>query len=392
MCSCESRSPAPTALPPAVVSIAQPIMQETADYVDFTGRTEAADNVDIRPRVGGYLEKVFFKPGQDVKQGDTLFEIDRRPYKAALDQAEARLQVAEVKARQALIEYNRVVDLFSKESATELERDRQTALRDAANADVLGAKANLETARLDYEWSLVVAPLSGRISRNYVDSGNLIQGGTIAPTLLTNIVSIDPIFAYFDADERTVLICQQGIREGRLKSARAGENSWPVYLGLATEQGYPHEGRIDFAENKIDAQTGTLRIRGVFPNPRPDPAKPPVLAPGLFVRIRLPLGEPMQALQVSERALGQDQGQRFALVVNDKNIVEYRRLTVGRLDRGLRVINDGLKPGDWVIVNGLQRVRPGVTVAPQRVDMRTLAPPGSADKPGPAATSRPSGS
>jgi len=375
-----------------VVSIAQPIVAETADYVDFTGRTEALENVDIRPRVGGYLEKVLFTPGQDIQKGAPLFEIDRRPYKAALEQAEAQLRVAEVKARQALIEYNRIVDLFEKDSATELERDRQTALRDAADADVLGAKANLETARLNYEWSVVTAPISGRISRNYVDPGNLVQGGTTTATLLTNIVSTDPIFAYFDVDERTVLICQQGIREGKLKSARSGENDWPVYLGLANEEGFPHLGRIDFAENKIDPQTGTLRVRGVFPNPAPDPTKPPVLAPGFFVRIRLPLSEPVSALQVSERALGQDQGQRFALVVNDKNIVEYRRLGVGRLDNGLRVITDGLKPDDWIIVNGLQRVRPGVTVAPQRVEMRTLAPPAPARKSGSAATSRPGGS
>lgn len=360
--ACRRSTTAPPQTRPTIVTVSQPVQQDVTDFVDFTARTEAIESVDVRPRVSGYLDKILFTSGSDIKKGDLLFEIDRRPYKAALDLALANLKVAEVTLHQAGIEFARLDDLLKAESATQLEWDRQASLKAASEAQVAAAQASVEEAQLNYDWTLVHAPISGRISRNYVDAGNLVQSGT----LLTSIVNSNPIYAYMDVDERTMLTYQKAVREGKLKSARAGENHVPVFMGLALDKGFPHTGRIDFAENKVDPNTGTVRVRAEFPNPDS------IIAPGLFARVRLPLGEPAPALLVSERAIGVDQGQRFLFVVNAKNVVEYRTIEVGPLNDGLRVIANGIKADEWVIVNGLQRVRPGVTVDPQKIDMRGL--------------------
>jgi RND family efflux transporter MFP subunit len=350
---------------PTVVTVAKPLHRDVTEFNDFTARTEANESVDVRARVAGYLNKVLFTEGSLVKQGDVLFEIDRRPYKAELDKSAAQLRVAKVRLEQAKIEFRRVDEIYKNESATKIEWERQQALQNASEAEVAAAEAALEQAQLNYDWTLVTAPITGRISRSLVDAGNLIQGGYGAATLLTTIVAIDPIYAYMDLDERCVLTYQKAVREGRLKSVR-NEDQVPVHMQTAIETGFPHEGHIDFVDNKMDPNTGTLRVRATFKN------EDSLISPGLFVRVRLPLGSPQKGLLVTERALGVDQGQRFVCVVNSKNVVEYRKIEVGPLDEGLRAVKSGVGPDDWVIVNGLQRVRPGVGVDPKQVDMLSM--------------------
>lgn len=388
-CDSSHKAPPPSREPP-VVSIAQPLEIDYQPHADFTGRLAAVEEVEVRPRVGGFLEKVNFQAGSDIGAGDILFEIDARPFQAEVDRATAEVARADSAYKQSEIEYKRVEDLFQKESATQIEFDRQMAARDMAKAELAAANAALARAQLDLEWTKVTAPISGRVSRNFVDAGNLVQGGVGIGTLLTRIVTMDPIYVYLDVDEQTMLNCQRRIREGKMETYREG--IVPVSLELANEQGYPHEGGVDFVDNRVDADTGTLRIRGRFDNPKR------ILGPGMFARVRLFIGEPQKSLSVSERAIGFDQGERFLLVVNAKNEVEYRRIKISGLEKDMRVIEEGVGPNDWVIVNGLQRVRPGVKVAPQRVNMQTFAPienpsaPGQAKADSSAAASQPASS
>ena len=374
-CDSSHKAPPPSREPP-VVSIAQPLRIDYQPHADFTGRLAAVEEVEVRPRVGGFLENINFQAGSDVGAGDVLFEIDARPFQAEVDRATADVARADSAYKQSEIEYKRVEDLFQKESATQIEFDRQMAARDMAKAELAAANAALARAQLDLEWTKVTAPISGRVSRNFVDAGNLVQGGVGIGTLLTRIVTMDPIYVYLDVDEQTILNCQRRIREGRMEAYR--EDIIPVALELANEEGYPHRGGVDFVDNRIDADTGTLRIRGRFDNPDR------ILGPGLFARVRLFIGDRQKSLSVSERAIGFDQGQRFLLVVNAKNEVEYRRIKIGGIEKDLRVIEEGLGPDDWVIVNGLQRVRPGVKVTPQRVNMQTFAPVENQSAPGSA--------
>ncbi|MBE7506654.1 MAG: efflux RND transporter periplasmic adaptor subunit [Planctomycetia bacterium] len=380
--SCDSshKAPPPSREPP-VVSIAKPLQIDYQPYADFTGRLAAVEEVEVRPRVGGFLEKVNFQVGSDVGAGDVLFVIDARPFQAEVDRAAAEVSRAESAFKQSEIEYKRIEDLYQKESATQIEFDRLMAARDMAKAELAAANAALARAQLDLEWTRVTAPISGRVSRNFVDAGNLVQGGVGIGTLLTRIVTMDPIFVYLDVDEQTMLRCQRKIREGKMETYREG--IVPVSLELANEQGYPHEGGVDFVDNRVDADTGTLRIRGRFDNPKR------ILGPGMFARVRLFIGELQRSLSVSERAIGFDQGERFLLVVNAKNEVEYRRIKIGGLEEDMRIIMEGVAPDDWVIVNGLQRVRPGVKVTPQKVNMRTFAPVESPSAPDPAKAASP---
>lgn len=363
-CDSSGKAPAPTREPP-VVSVAKPLMIDYAPHADFTGRLAAVEEVEVRPRVGGFLETVNFQAGSDVGAGEVLFEIDARPFQAEVDRAAAEVARADSAYTQSEIEFKRIEDLVQKESATQIEFERQTAARDMAKAQVDAAKAALARAALDLEWTKVKAPISGRVSRNFVDAGNLVQGGIGIGTMLTRIVTMDPIYAYLDVDERTVLSCQKRIREGKMETYREG--IVPLALGLANEEGFPHLGGVDFVDNRVDPNTGTLRIRGRFDNPER------ILGPGLFARVRLFTGESQKTLSVSERAIGFDQGERYLLIVNAKNEVEYRRIKIGGLETDMRVIEEGISPDDWVIVNGLQRVRPGIKVAPQQVNMKTFA-------------------
>jgi RND family efflux transporter MFP subunit len=357
---CKREPPALAATPPPVVMVSQPVEREITDYYEYTGRTAAVEAVEVRARVSGYLVKVNFREGAVVKKGDLLFQIDPRPFQAVLE--EAKGQVAQWEAKLARAEADVVRDerLLPKGAASQKDLDAAIADRGEARAAIQSARGAVDRAALELEFTRVTAPISGRISRYLLTEGNLV---TMNSTLLTTIVSIDPMYAYFDVDERAVLHVRQLIREGKVRSPRDSDGAVPVLLGLANEMGYPHRGTVDFVDNQVNPQTGTVRLRGVFAN------EPEVLLPGYFARVRLLIGQTHQALLVTERAIDTDQGQKILYVVNDKNEVVSRPISVGALYDGLRVIEEGIKPGERVIVNGLLQVRPGVTVEPKLVDM-----------------------
>ncbi|MBY0525509.1 MAG: efflux RND transporter periplasmic adaptor subunit [Gemmataceae bacterium] len=347
--------------PPPEVLVSVPINKPIIDYEDFPGRTEAINSIDVKARATGYLDRVLFKEGTEVKKGEVLFEIDPRTYQAELNRADAMLAAATAKANRMESDYQRAMTLVGKGSLSREEFDRIAGERNESRAAIGVAKANHDVAELNLSFTKVRSPIDGRISRRYTDPGNLVKADE---TVLTTIVSLDPIYVYFDLDERTTLRLKRLMREGKIKwSAEAG---WPVEMGLSDEKAYPYRGMVTFTDNRVDAETGTWRLRAQFPNGRD------VLAPGLYVRVRLPIGSSFPALLVGEQALGTNQGQRFVYVVESENKVAERRVEVGRLHDGLRVINDGLKPGEKVVVSGLQRVRPGIVVTPKLVEMPVM--------------------
>jgi RND family efflux transporter MFP subunit len=358
---CAPKQEAPTPAP-ASVTVSYPVERSVTDSNDFTARTAAVDSVEIRARVFGYLDKVNFKEGDLVKKGDVLFEIDPRTYQAVLAQATGNVASTQARLNRLNLDLVRARRLLPQGTVPREEYDKTVGDRSEAAASLQALKAAEQKARLDLEYTKVIAPVSGRVSRYVVTPGNLIQSGENGGgTLLTTLVSVDPMYAYFDVDELTVLRVRQLIREGKAKSAR--DSKWPVYLGLANEEGFPHEGTINFVDNQVNAKTGTLRLRGVFPN------KDEALSPGYFGRVRVPVGRPHKALLVSDRALDNDQGQKILYVVNGQNEVVSRPVRIGALHDGLREIKAGLKSGERVIVNGLQQVRPGAIVEPKLVPM-----------------------
>jgi RND family efflux transporter MFP subunit len=344
--------------------VSYPLERYVTDYADFTGRTAAVDSVEVRARVWGYLDKINFQEGAIVKKGDVLFELDPQPYQAVLAQAQAQVRQDEAQLKYDETEFERNRRLFSRNNVSESEFDRTRAARDVDIAKVAADKAIVASRELDLGYTKIIAPISGRISRYVVTLGNLIQSGDQnGGSLLTTIVSVDPMYVYFDVDEYTALRVQQLVREDKSDSPRDG--GYPVLLGLANEEGHAHRGTINFLDNQINPKTGTIRWRGVFPN------RQQILIPGLFGRIRVPIGRTHQALLVSERALDTDQGQKIVYVVNENNEVLSRPVQLGALHDGLCEITNGLTPGEKVIVGGLQQVRPGMTVEPKLVDMPT---------------------
>ncbi len=364
MAGCLERpQPPPAAAPPKVpeVLVDVPTFDEITDYEDFTGRTMAIKTIDIRARVTGYLKSINFKEqeGRDVDEGFVLYEIDPRPYQAEVDRARAALLQANARRRRLELDHQRASKLReSKEKAiTQADFDLITGDKAEATAAVKVAEAELQMAELRLSFTKVKAPMAGRVSRTLVDPWNIVKADE---TVLTTIVAMDPMYAYFEVDERTLLRIQRYAREGLLNSNN--ERDVPVQMGLADEEGYPHRGNINFLDNRVDASTGTLQIRGVFANPDR------VLSPGLFVRVRLPVGDPYRAVLVAEEALGTDQGQKFVYVVDDENRAQYRRVQVGKLQHGRRVVLEGLEGGERIVVNGLQRVRPGAAVSPKAIE------------------------
>ncbi|NUQ65621.1 MAG: efflux RND transporter periplasmic adaptor subunit [Pirellulales bacterium] len=375
MAGCASKA-IPAAPPPAVVVVSTPLRQEVTDHEDFTGRTDAAQSVDLRARVSGYLAKIHFRAGDEVKQGDLLFEIDSRQYQAALDRAQAEVDGYDARVKRAEADFRRAEKLLPSNTITREEYDKIVADRGEAAAGLASAKAKVEQARLDLGFTRVTAPISGRIGRNLIDEGNLVSADS---TLLANLVSVDPVFVYFNIDERTVLRLKRMAQEGRAEVRRGPDV--PVLVRLADEKDYPHSAKVDFIDNRVDPATGTIRIRAVLPNPvQPDGQRR--FAAGLFIGVRVPIGSPYQAVLVSERALGTDQGQKFLYVINDKKEVVYRPVLAGLLQNGLRVIEQGLESGERVITDGLQRVRPGATVEPKLEPMPVA--PGRSETPKPA--------
>jgi multidrug efflux system membrane fusion protein len=349
---------------PAVV-VAKPVPRQVTDFIDFSGRTGAVNAVTIVPRVTGYIVKTAFKEGSDVRRGDLLFEIDPRPYQAKLDALSAKLAQSKTSLRLAMVTYARFRELFQKSPGTvsQGDLDLHQAQEEQAVASLELARANLEAAKLNLQWTKVTAPIDGRIGRYDLTVGNLVNQDV---TKLTTLVSLDPMYVLFDMDETSLLRIKQTINEGR--PLKDGANA-PVLMGLQGEQGYPHRGSLDFLDNQVNPATGSITLRGVFPNPKPKDGTY-LLLPGMFTRVRLPIGQPRAALLVTDGALMSDQGLKYVYVLNADNQVEYRRVKAGAIqDDGLRVIEQGLKADDWVVLSGTSKVRPRLKVQPERILM-----------------------
>ena len=349
---CEKAQSAP---PPPQVTVAPAVSRVVADEDEFTGHFEAVHAVEVRPRVGGFVERVAFTEGTIVHQGDALFTIDARPYEAEVSRAEAVLEQAKTRNGLADMELERAQRLVATQAISREELDARTSGRAESDAGIRAAEAALRIAKLNLEWTTVRAPITGRVSRAEVTSGNLVQAGPPAATLLTTIVSLDPMYVYFDTDEQAYLKYMQSDR----RLAR------PVFVGLATEPGNTHEGTVDFIDNQVDRSAGTIRVRAVVPN------KSLLFTPGLFARVRLVAGEQHPATLIQDRAIGTDQDRKFVLVLNPDNTLAYRPITIGKLVDGLRTVTTGLNPGERVVVNGMMRVRPGMKVVAQTIAMTT---------------------
>jgi RND family efflux transporter MFP subunit len=358
---CDSTPPV-AETPPPPVTVSQPLAREVRDYDDYEGRIAAVDTVEVRARVRGHLEKVNFQDGQLVKEKELLFEIDPRPYQATLAGAEAQKAAADAALELAKKEYARSYSLARSGAASREEVDVWTAKQLTAKADRQKALAAIEQAQLDLDFTKVMSPINGRISRTQVSKGNLINAGG-GETLLTTIVTIDPIYVYFDVDERSLLRYRQEFDKNRNRPASIKELKIPIDVALEGDSTFSHHGFIDFADNKVNPSTGTIQVRGVLPNPKG------LLDSGMRARVRVPVSDPHKMLLVTERAIGTDQGRKFFYVVNKDNVVERRDVKLGRVTDGLQIVQAGLKPDDWVIVNGIQRVRDGAKVEPKQVPM-----------------------
>jgi RND family efflux transporter MFP subunit len=370
-CGGETKVAAP---PPLEVSVSQPLQEPVQDALEFTGRTCAIDSVQVRARVTGYITKVAFTAGALVNKGDLLFEIDPREYQATVLKQEGEVARLRSQLARAEAEVGRTTALRPSGAASQRELDRAVADKGAAEGELKAKTAELELAKLDLEFTRVTAPISGRVSQAEVTEGNLVVTSASGGPLLTTVVSLDPIYVDFDGDERALIRLRKAQieREGTARPENAQATAAPVMVGLADEAGFPHAGKIDFVDNQIDPSTGTIRVRAVLPN------ADRLLAPGLFVRVRLPVGESKTGLLVTDRAIGTDQDRKYVLIVNDENVVEYRPVKLGAIHDGLRAVAEGIAPGEWIVVNGIQRARPGVTVAPQKVDMRPTTPAAAA--------------
>lgn len=358
------------------VSVTRPIVRQVTDYDVYSGRLEATQIVDVRSRVSGFLDKVTYNDGAIVQQDDLLFVIDVRPYQAELNRAEAEVARAEAQRRLAASEFERISSLRGT-AASETEFFNARQAMESAEAAVAAGRAAVESARLNVEWCQVKAPISGRAGRRLVTPGNLITGGAGQATLLTTITSVDPIYCYVEVDERSVRRYQRLNREEGRPSAREGKVA--VQLALSDEDEFRHEGHIDFVDNRIDPATGTIIVRGVFPNPTGE------LLPGFFARLRLPGRGPYEAVLVPEEAIATNLAQQYVLVVGPDDVVQLRPVTPGNVFNGLRAV-EGIASDARVIVKGLTQAQPGVKVQPQEVPIQTAG-----ESPGVAPAAQPQG-
>jgi RND family efflux transporter MFP subunit len=364
---CQKETAKAAAPPPPAVTVAAPVVREVLDYDDYTGRLAAIEEVEVRARVKGYLESIGFKDGDDVKKGQVLFQIDPRPFDAQVKAAEGQVEQLKARRMNYQADVTRYEDLVPKGAASKQDLDRAIGELGEAAAGIHSAEAEVERARLDREYSTVTAPIDGMISRASLTVGNLVGAGGEGEQMLTTIVRMDPIYVYFDVDQRAA----QDYRK-KAVARRGGDPAFKTVremnigfqFGLASEDGFPHQGVIDFIDNKIDPATGTIAMRGEARN------EGRTFRPGFFTRIRVAAGEKYRAVLVAERAIGTQQGQKYVLVVDDKSTVAFRPVVLGApQDDGLRVVRSGLAAGERVIVNGMQRARPGVTVKAENGEM-----------------------
>ena len=341
--------------PPPKVDVATPVQRAVTRYVEATGNTAPIKSVDLVARVQGFLQSIDYQDGTFVKQGTQLFTIEPETYKLKLDQAQAAEAGAQASLRQAEADFKRQSDLVQRQAVSQATLDTSTSTRDNAQANLQQAQANTRLAEINYGYTKVSAPFDGIVSAHMVSIGELV--GVASPTQLASIVAMDPIFVNFTVNEQDVLrIRAEAARRGL---TAADLKQFPIEVGLQTETGYPHEGKLDYVAPTINQSTGTLAARGLVPNDKR------VLLPGYFVRVRVPFDQEKAALLVPDTALGSDQGGRYLLVVGSDNIVEQRKVQIGPVDNGLRVIENGLKPDDRVVIAGLLRVIPGQKIDPQ---------------------------
>jgi len=356
LAGCGDKPPQAAAPPPPPVTVAQPTKHVVTDWDEFTGRFEAVEEVQVRARVGGFVPSVEFRDGDIVRAGDLLYVIDSRPFEAVAEQADGQLSDARAKAELAKRELDRGLTLVTTSAVSESVVDQRRQALQAARASEMQAEGALKAAKLNIEFTHVMAPIAGRVSRHLVSPGNLVQGSEGGATLLTSIVTLDPIYIYFDVDEATYLRNNKLWFEGKRPSSRDTPN--PVQVTLTGETKSSREGTMNFLDNRLDVSTGTLRSRAVIPN------KDLSILPGQFGRVRLIGSSPYEALLLPDTAIATDQSRKIVFVVKDDNTVEAKAVTLGPLDQGLRVIREGLKPDDRVIVDGLQRARVGAKVSP----------------------------
>jgi multidrug efflux system membrane fusion protein len=376
-CSSTAQTKAPAPAPPEV-SVAEVICKQVGDVDEFTGRLEAVNTVEVRPRVSGYLQKVFFKEGAIVRQGDILFEIDPRPFQAEVDRLKGELAQAKAELSRAQNDFQRAERLHNNDGMSTEEYDRRSAARNSSQARIASTEAALRGAQLNLEFTRIVAPITGRVGRAEITEGNLVEAGTGQIRPLTTLVSLDPIYVYFDADEQTFL---KYARVARTSGGSSHELKTAALLGLADEDGFPHIGKVNFVDNQVSSSTGTIRVRAMFPN------KNFALTPGLFARVRLQGGGGAYAgCLAKDESVVTDLNQKYVFVLGKNNTLEYRPVKLGPIMDGLRVVREGLRDGDVIVTNGLQRVRPGTAVTPKRVPMITTQltnsnqlPPQSAD-------------
>jgi RND family efflux transporter MFP subunit len=350
------------------VTVARVISRTVTDSETFSGRFDAVNHVDIRPRVSGYISSVNFVDGSIVHKGQVLFVIDPRPYEAEYQRAEADLDQARAQAALAKAEQIRAVNLYAAHAISKDEFDTRAANAHQSAANVEAAKAAVDAAALNLTFTRVTAPITGRVSRAIVTTGNLVTNGQ---TLLTTVVSLDPIYVEFNADEQAYLTFEKHAGNNERENGRAGAKAGAapdglgnaVYVGLADENGYPHQGHLVFMDNSLDSATGTIYARALLANPQGH------FVPGLFARVKLIGNNRYQAVLINDSAVGTDQTMRYVLLLGADNKVEYRPVELGPIVDGMRVVRSGLKPGDTIVVNGLMRVRPGMQVSPQLIAM-----------------------
>jgi RND family efflux transporter MFP subunit len=356
--ACARNEAAETPAGPPPVQAAKVVSKPVTEFDEFTGRFEAVERVEVRPRVSGYVTATRFAQGHEVKKGDILYVIDARPYQATLKHAQAELTRARTQLALAKSEGERAARLVAARAISQEEFDARTSGNEQAAANLQAAEAAVESAALDLSFTEVRAPISGLVGRAEITAGNFVAAGQ---TLLTTLVSIDPIYVSFDGDEQ-VYLKNVGLElRGELKSSRDTRN--PVWAGLADEQGHPHEGVMVFLDNELDPNTGTIHARGLFPN------KDRRFTPGMFARVKLVGSGKYDALLINDSAIGTDQSVKFVLRVGAENKIEYTPVKLGPLIDGLRVVREGLKVDDVIVVKGLQQVRPGMPVTPQLVAM-----------------------
>ena len=361
-----SSSAQPKAPAPVEVSVAEVICKQIGESDEFTGRPEAVHAVEVRPRVSGYLQSVHFKEGEIVGEGDLLFQIDPRPFQAEVDRLKGELSQAKAQRARAESDFERAERLHNNDGMSAEEYDRRAAVRNEAEARIASTQAALRGAELNLEFTRVTAPITGRVGRAEITEGNLVEGGAGQVKPLTTLVSLDPIYVYFDVDEQTYL---KYAHVTQIRKTGSGELPGAALLGLADENGFPHVGRLSFVDNQVSSSTGTIRLRATFAN------KNLTLTPGLFARIRLQGGGAQSGCLAKDEAVVTDLNQKYVFVLGKDNTLEYRTVTLGRMTEGLRIVRHGLREGDTIVVSGLQRVRPGATVTPRRVSMAGQASP-----------------